>query len=146
MGQSIVQPNPQEGIKKMFKLYHAPTYENFVDMLEVFVFDPTAITEELRQGRWANIQGNLQHLKNFVAGAQKVPLTAWDITSKLGAVQHKTLITWGRDDRFVPIDLGLRLINVLQDAQLHVFSKCGHWAQWEHADKFNPLVLAFLKS
>lgn len=146
MGQSIVQPNPQEGIKKMFKLYHAPTYENFVDMLEVFVFDPTAITEELRQGRWANIQGNLQHLKNFVAGAQKVPLTAWDITSKLGAVQHKTLITWGRDDRFVPIDLGLRLINVLQDAQLHVFSKCGHWAQWEHADKFNSLVLAFLKS
>jgi len=146
MGQSIVQPNPQEGIKKMFKLYHAPTYENFVDMLEVFVFDPSAITEELRQGRWANIQGNLQHLKNFVESAQKVPLTAWDITSRLGVVKHKTLITWGRDDRFVPIDLGLRLINVLQDAQLHVFSKCGHWAQWEHADKFNPLVLAFLKS
>lgn len=146
MGQSIVQPNPQEGIKKMFKLYHAPTYENFIDMLEVFVFDPSAITEELRQGRWANIQGNLQHLKNFVESAQKVPLTAWDITSRLGVVKHKTLITWGRDDRFVPIDLGLRLINVLQDAQLHVFSKCGHWAQWEHADKFNPLVLAFLKS
>jgi len=26
-----------------------------------------------------------------------------------------------------------------------VFSKCGHWAQWEHADEFNRLVIDFLK-
>ena len=146
MGPSIVQPNPQEGIKKMFKLYHMPTYENYVDMLDVFVFDPSGITEELRQRRWANIQGNLQHLKNFVASSTKVPISAWDITSRLGAVKAKTLITWGRDDRFVPIDLGLRLINIIPDAQMHIFSRCGHWAQWEHADEFNRLVLAFLKN
>jgi len=146
LGPSIVQPNPQEGIKKMFKLYHAPTYENFVDMLDVFVFDPSAITDELRKGRWNNIQGNLQHLKNFVSSSEKVPLSAWDISARLGLVKAKTLITWGRDDRFVPLDLGLRLINVMPDAQMHIFSRCGHWAQWEHADEFNRLVLAFLKN
>jgi len=27
---------------------------------------------------------------------------------------------------------------------LHIFSRCGHWAQWEHADKFNRMVLDFL--
>ncbi len=75
-----------------------------------------------------------------------VPISAWDITSRLGAVKAKTLVTWGRDDRFVPIDLGLRLINILPDAQMHIFSRCGHWAQWEHADEFNRLVLAFLKN
>ena len=33
----------------------------------------------------------------------------------------------------------------LQDAQLHVFNRCGHWAQWEHADTFNRMVLDFLQ-
>jgi 2-hydroxy-6-oxonona-2,4-dienedioate hydrolase len=27
---------------------------------------------------------------------------------------------------------------------MHIFNRCGHWAQWEHADKFNRMVLAFL--
>ena len=27
---------------------------------------------------------------------------------------------------------------------LHVFSRCGHWAQWEHADKFNRMVGEFI--
>jgi 2-hydroxy-6-oxonona-2,4-dienedioate hydrolase len=44
----------------------------------------------------------------------------------------------------VPLDVGLRLVAGLQDAELHVFSRCGHWAQWEHADKFNRMVLDFL--
>jgi 2,6-dioxo-6-phenylhexa-3-enoate hydrolase len=144
MGPSIVQPNPQEGIKKMFRLYRQPTYENFTDMLDVFVYDPSALTEELRKGRWANIEGNLQHLKNFVTSAERVPLTAWDISHRVHAIKHRTLITWGRDDRFVPLDHGLKLINLLGDAQLHIFPRCGHWAQWEHADAFNRLVLDFL--
>ena len=50
----------------------------------------------------------------------------------------------GRDDRFVPMDVGLRLLAGIANAQLHVFARCGHWAQWEHADAFNGMVLAFL--
>ncbi len=146
LGPSLIQPNPQEGIRKMFKLYQQPTRENFEDMLGSFVFDPTAITEELRERRWANIQGNLKHLENFMASVQKVPLKAWDVTARLGEIETQTFITWGRDDRFVPLDHGLKLINYMQDAQLHIFPRCGHWAQWEHAGPFNALVLAFLKS
>ncbi|MGK3717039.1 FAD-dependent 2-octaprenylphenol hydroxylase, partial [Escherichia coli] len=26
----------------------------------------------------------------------------------------------------------------------HIVRDCGHWAQWEHADAFNQLVLNFL--
>ncbi|MBL4743170.1 MAG: alpha/beta fold hydrolase, partial [Cycloclasticus sp.] len=96
-------------------------------------------------GRWANIQGNLQHLKNFVESFKKVPLTAWDVSARLVDIKAKTLVTWGRDDRFVPIDHGWKLINYMPDAQLHVFPECGHWAQWEHAESFNSLTIAFLK-
>nr|WP_319563718.1 2-hydroxy-6-oxo-6-phenylhexa-2,4-dienoate hydrolase [uncultured Rhodoferax sp.] len=144
MGNSIMQPNPQEGIKRMVKLYREPSYENFVDMLDVFVFDPSEITEELRKGRWSNIESRPQHLKNFLDSVQLAPFTTWDVSHRVKAIKHKTLVTWGRDDRFVPIDNGLKLIHTLADAQLHIFSRCGHWAQWEHASSFNRLVSDFL--
>lgn len=144
-GPSIIQPQPGEGIKRMFKLYMQPNYENFEAMLEVFVYDPQAITEELRKGRWSNIESNLNHLKNFVESSKRCPVTNWDLSSRFPEIAHKTLVTWGRDDRFVPLDHGLRMINTLQDARLHILPKCGHWAQWEHAEEFNRLVLDFLK-
>jgi 2-hydroxy-6-oxo-6-phenylhexa-2,4-dienoate hydrolase len=145
-GPSIIQPQPGEGIKRMFKLYAQPTYENFEAMLEVFVYDPQAITPELRQGRWNNIESNLNHLKNFVESSKLCPVTTWDLSARFPQIFHKTLITWGRDDRFVPLDHGLRMINTLQDARLHILPQCGHWAQWEHAEEFNRLVIDFLKS
>jgi 2-hydroxy-6-oxo-6-phenylhexa-2,4-dienoate hydrolase len=144
-GPSILQPQPGEGIKRMFKLYAQPNYENFEAMLEVFVYDPQAITEELRLGRWTNIESNLNHLKNFVESSKLCPVTRWDLSARFPEIAHKTLITWGRDDRFVPLDHGLRMINTLQDARLHILSKCGHWAQWEHAEEFNRLVIDFIK-
>jgi len=144
MGHSVMQPNPQEGIRHMIKLYREPSYQNFVNMLEVFVFDPSAITEELRQGRWSNIESRPAHLRNFLASTELAPIAGWDVSARAKHIAHKTLVTWGRDDRFVPIDNGLRLIHTLADAQLHVFSRCGHWAQWEHAPAFNELVTRFL--
>ena len=144
-GPSILQPQPGEGIKHMFKLYSQPSYANFEAMLDVFVYNPGAITEELRQGRWNNIESNLNHLKNFVESAKLCPVTKWDLSARFPEIAHKTLITWGRDDRFVPIDHGLRMISTMQDARLHIFPKCGHWAQWEHAEAFNRLVIDFLK-
>lgn len=146
MGHSLTQPNPQEGIKRMVKLYQEPSYENFVDMLEVFVYDPSLISEELRQGRWANIEASKAHLDNFLASTKTVPFSAWDVSARVHEIQHKTLVVWGRDDRFVPIDNALKLINFMPDARLHVFSQCGHWAQWEHAEAFNSLVVDFLNS
>ncbi len=144
MGHSFLQPNPQEGIKHMIRLYREPTYQNFVNMLDVFVYDPSAITEELRKGRWANIEANPTHLKNFLTSTELAPIAGWEVSDRVRDIEHRTLVTWGRDDRFVPIDNGLRLINSLKDAELHVFSRCGHWAQWEHAEPFNRLVVGFL--
>ena len=146
MGHSLVQPNPQEGIRKMVKLYQVPSYENFEDMLEVFVFDPSRLSDDLRKGRWENIEANRVHLTNFLASTEKVPFSAWDVSARVHEITHKTLVVWGRDDRFVPIDNALKLINMMPDARLHVFSQCGHWAQWEHAKAFNRLVLDFLKN
>jgi 2,6-dioxo-6-phenylhexa-3-enoate hydrolase len=145
LGPSLFQAMPMEGIKLLFNLYRDPTLENLKRMIQVFVYDPSRITDDLLAGRHANMMRNPVHLKNFTDSFDKDPSTLMkDMSPRLGEIKADTLVTWGRDDRFVPLDHGIKLVWALPNAQLHVFSKCGHWAQWEHAGAFNRLVLDFL--
>ncbi len=145
LGPSMFQALPMEGIKLLVHLYREPTMENLKRMIQVFVYDPSRMTEDLIHGRYDNMMRSPEHLRNFVDSLnldQSVVMK--DLSPRLGEIKADTLVTWGRDDRFVPVDHGLKLLWGLPNAQLHVFSKCGHWAQWEHADAFNRLVLDFL--
>lgn len=146
VGPSLFVPMPLEGIKLIFGLYANPTMENLKKMLNVFVYDPSKLTEDLIQTRFSNMMERTDHLENFVKSLQINPNQWGDLSLRLPEIKAKTLVTWGRDDRFVPLDFGLRMVWSLPDAQMHIFSQCGHWAQWEHADKFNRLVIDFLKN
>ena len=144
-GVSNFVPMPLEGIKLMTGVYRNPTMENLKKMLDIFVYDPKTLTEELINGRFANMQRNEIHLKNYVKGIESGMGMTKDLTPQFGKIKAKTLCTWGRDDRFLPLDHALKLIWNIPDCRLHIFAKCGHWAQWEHADEFNRLTIDFLR-
>ena len=38
----------------------------------------------------------------------------------------------------------LTLLDWIDDAQAHIFGRCGHWTQIEHTEAFSRLVLDFL--
>ena len=143
-GPSAFVPQPTEGIKLIGALYREPTIENLKKMMNVFVFDASSMTDELFQTRLDNILARRDHLENFVKSANLNPKQFPDFSHRLHEITAQTLLVWGREDRFVPMDTGLRLLAGLPYAQLHVFNRCGHWAQWEHAETFNRLVLDFL--
>ncbi|VVD62348.1 2-hydroxy-6-oxo-6-phenylhexa-2,4-dienoate hydrolase [Pandoraea communis] len=143
-GPSQFVAMPTEGIKLLNGLYKEPTIENLKRMMNVFVFDASAITGDLMQARLDNILASREHLENFVKSLAANPKQFTDYGARLGEIAAPTLIVWGREDRFVPMDVGLRLLAGLPNAQLHVFNRCGHWVQWEHADAFNRMVLDFL--
>ncbi|KDB05889.1 2-hydroxy-6-oxononadienedioate/2-hydroxy-6-oxononatrienedioate hydrolase [Burkholderia sp. lig30] len=143
-GPSQFVPMPTEGIKLLQLLYREPTLENLKRMLNVFVYDASSLTEELMQARLANILARRDHLENFVKSLAANPKQFTDYGPRLGEIAAPALVIWGRDDRFVPLDVGLRLVWGMQNAEMHVFSRCGHWAQWEHAEKFNRMVLEFI--
>ena len=136
---------PTEGIKLLQGVYRDPTIENLRKMMSVFVYDASALTEEQMAMRLANVLARRDHLENFVASLAANPRQFPDFNVRLSEIAAQTLVIWGRDDRFVPMDVGLRLLAGIANSQLHVFSRCGHWAQWEHADAFNEMVLAFLE-
>ena len=143
-GLSPFVPMPTEGIKLIGALYRQPTIENLKRMMNVFVYDTSNLTEALFQARLDNMLARRDHLENFVKSLEANQNQFPDFAHRLGEIHAQTLLIWGRDDRFVPLDMGLRLLAGLRDAELHVFSRCGHWAQWEHADKFNRMVSEFL--
>ena len=143
-GPSQFVPMPTEGIKLLQGLYREPTIEALKKMMSVFVFDSSSLTEELYQARLDNMMSRRDHLENFVMSLAANPKQFTDYGPRLGEISAQTLVIWGRDDRFVPMDIGLRLLWGMPNAELHIFNRCGHWAQWEHADKFNRMVLDFL--
>jgi len=44
----------------------------------------------------------------------------------------------------IPVESSLRLSKLISRSQLHVFGRCGHWTQIEHAGRFAQLVSNFL--
>jgi 2-hydroxy-6-oxonona-2,4-dienedioate hydrolase len=143
-GASPFMPMPTEGIKLLNALYRDPSIDNLKRMMAVFVYDPGSLTEDLYRLRLDNMLSRREHLVNFVQSQEQNPKQYPDVSARLGEVTQPVLVIWGRDDRFVPLDAGLRLVAGLPNADFHVFGRCGHWAQWEHADRFNRMVVDFL--
>jgi 2,6-dioxo-6-phenylhexa-3-enoate hydrolase len=139
-GTSLFVPMPNEGIKLLNSVFQNPTKEGFKRLMGLFVYDPAWITEELLEKRWNAVVGNPQHLE---ARRQSTPGIE-DLTSDLSKIRAETMIVWGRDDRMVPLDHALALLWKIPSSRLHVFSKCGHWAQVEKAEEFNRLLIDFL--
>jgi 2-hydroxy-6-oxonona-2,4-dienedioate hydrolase len=144
-GMSLFTPMPTEGIKRLQKLYREPTIENLKLMMDIFVYDTSDLTDALFQARLDNILARRDHLESFVKSSELNPKQFPDFSPRLGEIKAQTLIVWGRNDRFVPMDTGLRLLSGIAGSELHVYRDCGHWAQWEHADNFNQLVFDFLR-
>jgi len=110
-GPSQFVPMPTEGIKLIQALYREPSVENLKRMMAVFVYDSSGLTEELYQTRLDNMLARRDHLENFVKSHAANPRQFTDYGPRLGEIAAPALIIWGRDDRFVPMDVGLRLVH-----------------------------------
>ena len=69
----------------------------------------------------------------------------FDVLAACTKLTAPTLLIWGTEDRFNPVETGLQLVKLIPGSRLYVFSECGHWAQLERADEFNRLVADFLE-
>ena len=143
-GLPIFTPQPSEGIKHLMAYYEkpGPSMEKLRNFLNVMVYDGSQLTDQLIKERYeASIQPDLVANPLISRSRPMLPEPLWKDFSK---IKSKTLLIWGRDDRTVTLDHSFMLLNQLQDVRLHVFGKCGHWAQWEKAAEFNRLVADFL--
>jgi pimeloyl-ACP methyl ester carboxylesterase len=131
--QTVFTPRPTEGVKQIQAFYKGagPTQEKLRRLIETLVYDASFLTDELLAQRFAAAND-----PETVALWSKNPPANEEIGALLDKVDCRTLLVWGLEDRFSPIEGGLALLKRLKDARLHVFAKCGHWAQVEKAREF----------
>ena len=136
-----------EGLDRVWG-YEA-SIENMRSVLDFFAFDRTLVNDELAELRFrASIEPGMQEAFSsmFPAPRQRWVESMTTPLEQIAALPHETLIIHGRDDRVIPLDNAWQLLQVINRAQLHVFGRCGHWTQIEHAKAFNNLLLGFLRN
>ena len=63
---------------------------------------------------------------------------------RLGDLDNPTLVLWGTQDRVNPPAGAMALQQRMKACDAYLFSRTGHWVQWERAAEFNAAVAAFL--
>jgi pimeloyl-ACP methyl ester carboxylesterase len=147
MGSPGVGMTVTEGLKALRG--YQPSLDNMRALLTgYFAVDTSIITDDLVRIRYeasaapgAHEAYRLMFFDPRHSGSD-LAITA----DQARAVQVPTLLVHGREDKVVPPEVSWAMLNLLPNADLHVFARCGHWTQIERAAEFNALVRQFLQA
>jgi 4,5:9,10-diseco-3-hydroxy-5,9,17-trioxoandrosta-1(10),2-diene-4-oate hydrolase len=125
-----------------------PTRAKFETFLRHdLVFDGASLPNDLLDARYAasldpEVVANPPLVRpKDLSGAQALDLT---LDARLPTLAHKTLVLWGAEDRVNPPSGAASLQQRMPNCDLYLFSRTGHWVQWERAAEFNAATLAHL--
>lgn len=153
MGVNIFSPNPGEGLVRLQDFVEEPSRERLVQWLHSMVYNRDIVTDEMVEARWEQAtepdtlasarmmysRQAFEMLEKFQAESPEPPYWA-----DLRKIKAEVLLTWGRDDRVSPIDMGLLPMRMIPHVELHTLPNCGHWAMIEQKEAWEATVLAFL--
>lgn len=124
-----------------------PSLENMVDLMDLFAYDKSRLTEDLARIRLdaATRPGVQEAFSAMFPAPRQRCVEAMTIPDQdIKALTQPTLVVHGRDDEVIPLSNSMRLHELIEQSQLHVFGQCGHWVQIEHTQDFTRLVGDFL--
>lgn len=127
---------------------YQPSFESMRRMMDLFAYDRSLVNDELAQLRYqASIRPGFQESFSamFPAPRQRSIDALASPEAEIAQLAHQTLVIHGREDQVIPLATSLKLAQLIPNAQLHVFGKCGHWTQIEHSARFARLVTDFLQ-
>ncbi|SPJ41841.1 2-hydroxymuconate semialdehyde hydrolase [Corynebacterium diphtheriae subsp. lausannense] len=124
------------------------TPEGIRDTLELFVVDKSLITDELVELRYQSALNDTasDRLAEVVAARDRdrteLPLD-FDMLAQLDV---PVLLIHGTNDVVIPVSRTWDILNVVPNADAHIFSQCGHWSQVERAEEFNQVIMQWLST
>ena len=144
---NLFHADPTEGVQRLMDFAADPTREALRRFISTMVVDQSLVTDELVEERFADATapGAQQAMASMGASFWK-PDTYEDgmLWREAHRLRQHTLLTWGREDRVNPLDGALVALKLIPKASLHVFPRCGHWAQIEAAEEFCQVATAYL--
>lgn len=133
-----------EGLERVWG--YEPSFENMRKVLDVFAYSRDLVNDELAEVRYrGSIQPGFQEsfAAMFPAPRQRWVEAMCTPEDEIRRLPHRTLIVHGREDQVIPVQTSLRLMELIDNADLSVFSHCGHWSMIERTEDFNRNVSEF---
>lgn len=141
-------PGVTPELMRMMGFYKNPTLSALKNLTTWFVYDQSSLGNELESvlsERYEMImrpEVRKSYLSNMFAtmpGESLIPPSA------LKQMEQKFLLVHGVEDRFVPKESSLSMLQHLPNAQLHLVKGCGHWMQIEKRELFLQLLTQFME-
>ena len=143
---------PTEGLLHLLDYYsgEGPTLDKCEQFLRKdLVFDGTRLPASIVEARYqASLDPEVVANPPLVRPKDLPDPRVLDLTldPRLGALDAPTLVLWGVEDRVNPASGGRSLQDRMPNCDLYLFSRTGHWVQWERAAEFNAAAIAHLTS
>jgi pimeloyl-ACP methyl ester carboxylesterase len=143
-GYALPDSNPQMlGFTPgSLKLLNPSTQEEVRKLLVLVLYDQEIAQAEETVNYVFTVASNSSHVNERIVELFKQGEDTLD--GKLSALNHPTLILWGRQDKLTPVNLGDRFQAELPNSQLIIFDECAHNPYAEQYKNFNTEVLRFL--
>ena len=141
---------PTPGLRRLFGYYegNGPTIEKMQAFIRGdLVYDGRAIPDDVIRTRfessidWEVVANPPLRRPRGWSALMRMDLTR---DPRLAGLQTPTLVLWGNEDRVNRPSGGRLLQRRMPNCDLHLFSRTGHWVQWERAEEFNAVTTAFL--
>ncbi len=129
---------------------YEPSLDTMRSLMRTFAYDEAlAQNEELVKMRYeASIRPGFQEsfAAMFPPPRQRGVDDLATPEDQIRGVTCPTLVVHGRDDQVIPVNNAYRFMELIDDSQVHIYGRCGHWTQLEKTDEFNRLVGDFLNA
>jgi len=137
------------GLDRLWGFYEDPSVRVFRNLIRWFVYDDSFLADRLDSIAQARFEAamNPDVKRSFTAMFPAPRQKAIDdlVVPELALrdMENPILLIHGYEDKIVPIETSLYLLQYLPNAQLHVFGRCRHWIQIEFAKSFNQALEQF---
>jgi pimeloyl-ACP methyl ester carboxylesterase len=126
------------------QIANAGTLEESREYMEKLFYDHSFVTDEL-------VEHNLmlRLTSGFTAESMQTASERGlgGVTeAEVRAVKTPTLLVWGMNDPLSSVANAEKLNNAIKNSRKVLFDKAGHYPFIEHAERFNQVVLEFLKT
>ncbi|EMR06983.1 2-hydroxy-6-oxo-6-phenylhexa-2,4-dienoate hydrolase [Bhargavaea cecembensis DSE10] len=143
-GGGLTEPTPE--LAKLANFHKDPSKKSMYNLLSWFLYDLEGMEDKLqaivdeRFEIFSREEVRRSYRENFTNSHLSDMLVP---PSALKRMKQEFLLIHGHQDRFVPLQSSLYVMDYLENAELHVFKRCGHWAQVEQKDRFLGLTKEF---
>lgn len=149
-GVDTTRQLPTAGLKRLLAYYKGdgPTLEKLTTFIRSdLVYDGSQVPEALINERYQSSIDPEVLASPPLLGPKGIPrFRKVDFTRdpRLTSVQNSTLVMWGTEDKVNRPSGAFSLQRRMPNCDVYMFSKTGHWVQWERAEEFNSAVRTFL--